>query len=91
MQAFGIITAMDTWTAFSKSEGITDLDKITPPSESPDRKQALAITCTGQLFKKGILIDYERKDGKIIWGEETEMHNYEDMNFGSLFQRKFDA
>lgn len=91
MKAFGIIALMDSWTTLVPKGKSIDLNNVPLPSQSPDRKQALCITCTSSFFRKGYMLPYDNLDDKIVWGEEVEMADFEDANFGSLFPRKFDA
>jgi len=90
--AIGIIMVSDAWTTTHKPDGkAIDISKILAPSQSPDRKETLIITAIGLDFKKGFHIPYHRVNNKVILEKEQPFNHFEDLNFSSLFQKKFDA
>lgn len=90
--AIGIIMASDAWIATMPHDGkAIDVNTVPLPSRSPNREQAIIISATGEQFSKGCAIQYTREHGKIVLGEETNLDGMEDLNWGSLFAKKFDA
>ncbi len=87
VNAIGIFVAMDTWIAYhNKTNGPIEMSGQTPPSERPDRKEALVVYGVGNGFRKGIMIPYERTDTGITMLPQEAMGNFDDFNFGNLFE-----
>jgi len=63
------VVISDSWLSIKKGSNIDDLGAIVPPSQDPNRKEAIVFAVQTPTEKMAIYYPYEKKGKNIVFGE----------------------